>query len=80
VESAFRLVTMPTPVSFLAGGFEIGSTDMFAFPSSLHDLWINTDFSYNGSAIVSRSIELGEPVVYVSMNYRCVEYGPVLHS
>ena len=25
---------------------------------------------YNGSSIVSRSIELGQPVIFVSMNYR----------
>lgn len=28
--------------------------------------------SYDGNVIVKRSIELGEPVVYVSMNYRYV--------
>ena len=27
---------------------------------------------FNGTAIVQRSIELGEPVVYVSLNYRYV--------
>jgi acetylcholinesterase len=27
---------------------------------------------YDGGAIVQRSIEIGEPVVYVSMNYRYV--------
>lgn len=27
---------------------------------------------YDGGAIVSKSIQLGTPVVYVSMNYRCV--------
>ena len=26
--------------------------------------------SYDGGVIVRRSIELGEPVIYVSMNYR----------
>ncbi|OCH90086.1 carotenoid ester lipase precursor [Obba rivulosa] len=30
---------------------------------------------YDGSKIVQRSIELGEPVVYVSMNYRLSAYG-----
>ena len=28
--------------------------------------------SYDGNVIVKRSIEMGEPVVYVSMNYRYV--------
>ena len=27
-------------------------------------------YSYDGGVIVTRSIELDEPVVYVSMNYR----------
>ncbi|KAJ8496267.1 hypothetical protein ONZ51_g1208 [Trametes cubensis] len=30
---------------------------------------------YDGSAIVSRSVQLGEPVVYVSMNYRLSAFG-----
>ncbi|KAM5540835.1 hypothetical protein V8D89_005479 [Ganoderma adspersum] len=30
---------------------------------------------YDGNVIVKRSIELGEPVVYVSMNYRVSAYG-----
>jgi hypothetical protein len=34
--------------------------------------------SYNASRIVLRSIELGEPIVYVSMNYRCVKLALVL--
>lgn len=25
---------------------------------------------YDGSSIVSRSVKMGEPVIYVSMNYR----------
>ena len=28
------------------------------------------NYSYDGGVIVDRSIDLGEPVVYVSMNYR----------
>ncbi|KIY61021.1 alpha/beta-hydrolase [Cylindrobasidium torrendii FP15055 ss-10] len=30
---------------------------------------------YDGASIVSRSVELGEPVVYVSMNYRVSAFG-----
>ena len=26
--------------------------------------------SYNGTAIVQRSIEIGEPIIFVAMNYR----------
>ena len=32
--------------------------------------------SYDGKQIVGRSIDLGEPVVYVSMNYRSVPPAP----
>ena len=49
---------------------------------SLHSIFILLIeiFSYNGSAIVLRSMALGEPVVYVSMNYRCVKLEPLLRS
>ncbi|OJT12974.1 Lipase 4 [Trametes pubescens] len=30
---------------------------------------------YDGSSIVSRSVKMGEPVIYVSMNYRVSAYG-----
>ncbi|KAK7437475.1 hypothetical protein VKT23_018546 [Stygiomarasmius scandens] len=30
---------------------------------------------YDGGAIVSRSVQLGEPVIYVSMNYRVTAFG-----
>jgi len=31
--------------------------------------------SYDGSALVQRSVELGEPVIYVSFNYRVNAFG-----
>ena len=31
------------------------------------EIWI---CRYNGSSIVARSIDLGQPVIFVSMNYR----------
>lgn len=31
-------------------------------------------YSYDGSIIVRRSIEIGEPIIYVSMNYRYAVY------
>ena len=31
--------------------------------------------SYNGSTIVQRSVELGEPVIYVNFNYRLNGFG-----
>jgi acetylcholinesterase len=30
---------------------------------------------YNGSAVVERSLELGEPVIYVNFNYRVNAFG-----
>ncbi|KAI0787376.1 carotenoid ester lipase precursor [Fomes fomentarius] len=36
---------------------------------------IGSTDTYDGGVIVSRSIELGEPVIYVSMNYRVSAYG-----
>ncbi len=38
--------------------------------SSLVSVETNEIRSYDGSVIVNRSIALGQPVVYVSMNYR----------
>lgn len=32
--------------------------------------WLIREPSYDGGVIVQRSIDLGEPVVYVSLNYR----------
>ena len=31
--------------------------------------------SYNGSTLVQRSIELGEPIIYVNFNYRLNAFG-----
>ncbi len=31
------------------------------------EIWLRR---YNGSQVVSRSIDLGQPIVFVSMNYR----------
>ena len=56
-------------------GFQIGSTSLCVFsgekkcfiePQS-HHVVIRND----GATIVSRSIPMGPPVVYVSVNYRC---------
>ena len=30
---------------------------------------------YNGSAVVKRSVELKQPIIWVAMNYRCVAIG-----
>ena len=35
---------------------------------------------YNGSVIVERSLQLEEPVVYVSVNYRYVALQHILHT
>ena len=31
--------------------------------------------SYDGSALVQRSVQLGEPVIYISFNYRVNAFG-----
>lgn len=36
----------------------------------LSETWLTRETSYDGGVIVQRSIDLGEPVVYVSLNYR----------
>jgi len=44
---------------------------MYVFPTASCSFWcLNLFLRYDGAGIVERSIELGEPVIYVSMNYR----------
>ncbi|KAI0043736.1 carotenoid ester lipase precursor [Auriscalpium vulgare] len=31
--------------------------------------------SYDGAGVVSRSVELGQPIIYISINYRCSAFG-----
>ncbi len=58
-------------LTHVAGGFELGGTSMWVTSSSGAFTTLNTAFCrYDGGVIVKRSIELGEPIVYVSMNYR----------
>jgi hypothetical protein len=38
-----------------------------ASPQPHLEIWLRR---YNGTSVVSRSIELGQPVIFVSMNYR----------
>ncbi|KAH9968428.1 carotenoid ester lipase precursor [Lactifluus volemus] len=51
---------LPVVVWIYGGGFEVGGT---ATPSN------------NGEIIVSRSVEIGEPIIFVSMNYRLSALG-----
>jgi hypothetical protein len=54
---------------------------MCLFLPSISFHWFNKNFySLNGSAIVARSVDLNEPVIYVSMNYRCVQLVPALSA
>jgi acetylcholinesterase len=34
-----------------------------------------TTAQYNGTTVVARSVQLGEPVIFVSMNYRLNVFG-----
>ncbi|KAJ7124154.1 carotenoid ester lipase precursor [Mycena epipterygia] len=52
---------LPVVAWIYGGGFELGSTSM--------------QNRYPGTIIVERSITLGEPVIYVSMNYRLSAFG-----
>ena len=56
------------------GGFERGSASGYASytPTSCAALSVHFHFRYDdlGVSIVNRSIELGQPVIYASMNYR----------
>ncbi|KAF9055813.1 carotenoid ester lipase [Panaeolus papilionaceus] len=52
--------TLPVVVAFFGGGFNVGDTAS------------NDDFA---TRIVERSIELGSPIVFVSVNYRIGAYG-----
>ena len=66
---------IPFGLSFLSifvGGFQQGSTQ---WSGIMHYIPLNffltgNIHSYDGSVIVRRSVDLGEPVIYVSMNYR----------
>ncbi|KAI0036265.1 carotenoid ester lipase precursor [Vararia minispora EC-137] len=57
---------LPVVVWIFGGGFELGS------PSMVTGIMAPR---YPGQPIVQRSIDLGEPVVYVSMNYRVSAFG-----
>lgn len=40
-------------------------------PSALLQLRLDISLRrYNGSSVVARSVDLGQPIVFVSMNYR----------
>lgn len=45
---------------------------MAMYDSSLYPNLYADGFRYNGGIIAKRSIELGEPLIFVSVNYRCV--------
>ncbi len=50
----------PSLSGFTAGGFSYGGSG---------------DRRYNGSFIVDKSVELGQPLIYVSLNYRVQTLG-----
>jgi hypothetical protein len=60
-----------TPQWIFGGGFEIGgpSTCVPIPPGLLRHLTIISG-SYDGGKVVDRSIDLKEPVIYVSIGYR----------
>jgi hypothetical protein len=80
MQSAFRLPVMP--IMFLASQVVSKTAQQTCLHSLPHYTFIGlTEISsYNPSAIISRSIELGEPIIYVSMNYRCVNLASALHT
>ncbi len=55
--------------SLCKGGFEVGGSAGYDI-SLLACLFLTPVYRYNGSIIVDRSLELGEPLIYVSFNYR----------
>ncbi|KAI9442989.1 Alpha/Beta hydrolase protein [Lactarius indigo] len=65
------------PVIFwiFGGGFEIGGTSTFVFVfrhDSTSEIYLR---SYDGGSFVARSIDIGQPIIYVSVNYRLSAFG-----
>ncbi|KAF4576968.1 hypothetical protein EYR36_004952 [Pleurotus pulmonarius] len=83
--SDVRDLFVNTSVKYLAEGLSINlQVPSEATPSSRLPVlvWIygggfeaGTTRMYNGGPIVERSIDLGEPIIYVSMNYRLNAFG-----
>ncbi|KAI0738668.1 carotenoid ester lipase precursor [Daedaleopsis nitida] len=57
---------LPVLVWIYGGAFTIGSNAMQVLSS-----WL----AYDGTAIVQRSIDIGEPVIYIAVNYRLNVFG-----
>ena len=67
---------IPTFQWIYGGGFEIGGTSgfvFFRFVSTQSEIYPHIH-SYDHGSIVHRSIDLDQPVIFVSANYRSVSY------